>query len=216
MDELIQAMSIPELEKFKEQYSDNVSIIKIIDGYIVTKTQELAKAKAKEDFESHLDTNQPPPPPDGIYNIYYAWKDVEVEVDNTSLEPEEVEVVKKQAKIDKDGNIVKPAVMETELRYPKTTETRKQWVVDTNKGFEVPKSGSAKTTISKRAITIKGIEGDSVMSIGNFRSCAEGCRYLKLACAGSLGGSENGRTVLMRNGYVVNDYDGTDFTIAES
>ena len=190
MDELIQAMSIPELQHFKEQYAGNESIIKIVDGYIVVKEQEIAKAKAKDEFGKVIAKMVAKlPHPDDVLNVHLRW--AEVEVEDTSQEPEEVEV---------EG--VK------ELRYPKIKMF--QWVVELNKGFQVSKTSSGGNQVSgtsKRAITVKRIEGESLVPVGNFHSANEACKHLRLIIGG-----DSANRVLQRDGYLSQACDGTDYT----
>ena len=194
MDELIQAMSIPELENFKVQYKDNDSVTKIVDGYIAIKESEVLKQTAMLDFTKTLDkTMGKLVHPEGIHNIYIAWR--EVEVDDTSQEPEIVETTN-------------PDTLEivSESRYPKVMISK--WVSELNKGFQVSKTGKAIATTNKRAITIKKINPDDTLSIvGNFRSASDGCKHLKV-----LTGGDSAIRVLQREGYLTQAYDGTAIT----
>ena len=189
MDELIQAMSIPELEKFKASYPTNESIQKIVDGYIAVRHQEEAKIKAKAEFEATIAKLVGKlPHPDDVYNVYLAWREVEIE--DTSQAPEEVVV---------NGT--------KELRHPKTKVAK--WVVELNKGFQVSKGSTTTLTGStKRAITVKKVQGDTLAPAGNFHSASEACKHLKLTIGG-----DSAMRVLQREGYLTSPYDGTAFTV---
>ncbi len=226
MDELIQAMSIPELQTFKETYKDNQSITTIIDGYIEVKTRQEAQDKAKEDFGKAIEdlatykvetiTNKKghtkqvarglPPPPDGVHNVYLAWREVDVE--DTSQEPEMVDVVVTQAIMDGDGNITTPAVVEPQPRYP--TVKSPQWVVELNKGFTIGKAASGGNGIpstNKRGVTVHKRNGTSLELVGNFPSGQVAANYLKVPV-----GVSSAPKVLRDEGYIVDPYTGTDYT----
>jgi len=104
------------------------------------------------------------------------------------------------------------AVIVKETRYPKV----KALVVRTNiywsekRDISPGKSGKA-TTTTKRAITVRKVEGDKVTVVGNFRSGEEASRFLEL-----IPDKGSGNLRLIRNGYMYSPYDGKDFTVAES
>jgi len=202
MDELIQAMSIAELENFKTTYKDNGSITKIVDGYIEVKARQEAQARAKEDFSKAIGKLVAKlPHPDDVHNIYLAWREVEVE--DTTHEGEEVELVVTPAVVNDEGNITTPAVMGKERRYPKVMVY--QWVVELNKGFSVGKA--SQVTTSKRAITLNKRNGQALEFIGNFLSASKACESLKIPIGG-----DSATRVLNREGYILDAYTGTDFT----
>lgn len=204
MDELIQAMSIPELQKFKGQYSDNDSIVKIVDGYIEVKQKQVAQEKAKADFTRVIARliNKLPHPND-VHNVYMRW--AEVEVEDTSGEPEMVNITTKEAVLDKDGSVIESAVSEEQPRYPKHMEY--QWVVELNKGFRVGAGATGEASVSKRAVTLNKRDGQQLTFVGNFPSASKACEHLKIA----LGGDSATR-VLNREGYILDPYTGTDYT----
>ena len=213
--DVLEVMSIPELEQFKAQYKDNESIIKIVDGYIIIKNQEVVEAKLVEDFNKVVDkfSGKLPNPPSGIHNLYFGW--AEVEVDDTSKASEDVTIVDSIPEVNDDGAIVTEAVSHTEKRYPQMKSWA--WIAETNKGFNASKGSTTRTiTTSKRAFTLYKREGLNNTPVGNFRKYSEACRHLSLACAGSLGGTDSGERVLTRNGYVYDAYEGVDFTVSEA
>ena len=191
MDELIAAMSIVELGKFKDQYTDNESITKIVDGYIEVKTKQEAQVKAKADFTKVIAKliNKLPHPED-VHNVYMAWREVEVE--DKSKEAEEVTIHHE------DGEDT------TEMRFPKHMEH--QWVVELNKGFKVGSTGSSEPTASKRAITLNKRNGQALEFVGNFPSASKACEHLNLNTGG-----DSATRVLAREGYILDPYTGTDF-----
>lgn len=194
MDELIQAMSIDELVRFKEQYAANESVTKIVDGYIETKTRQEAQVKAREDFVKVIDKMvNKLPHPDDVHNVYFAWREVEEE--DKTQEAEEVEIVYT------DGE------KGTEVRYPKVKVDK--WVVELNKGFQIAKGTStASSATSKRAITVHKRNGTSLEFVGNFTNATKACEHLELI----VGGDSAMRVLTVRNPYLVDPYTGTDFT----
>ena len=157
MDELIQAMSIEELLKFKESYPGNTSLATIVDGYIEVKQREVDKAEAKAKFEKEIAKLVVKlPHPEDVYNVYLRW----AKTDEPMGEVELVELP--------DGG--------TEERQA-TTEVWK-WVVETNKALPVLKSsgkGSGNGS-PKRMIVVKKLEGDTVTTLGTYESGADFCR----------------------------------------
>jgi len=69
---------------------------------------------------------------------------------------------------------------------------------------------SGKGETSKRAQSIYKFNGDKNEFIGNFRSGSEGCDYLKLEHAGN-----SANRVLRDNGYILQPYEGSEFTISK-
>lgn len=203
MDELIQAMSIAELQTFKTTYQENASIQTIIDGYIEVKVKQETQAKAKNAFGNQISKMVDKlPHPDDVHNVYLAWREVDVE--DTSQEPEMVDVVVTQAVVDGAGNITTPAAIEPQPRYP--THKVYQWVVELNKGFQVGRVANNQPTTNKRAITLHKRNGVSLELVGNFTSASKACDHLKI----TIGGDSAPR-VLARDGYILDPYTGTDY-----
>uniref|UniRef100_A0A6M3KKN8 Uncharacterized protein n=1 Tax=viral metagenome TaxID=1070528 RepID=A0A6M3KKN8_9ZZZZ len=200
-------MSIEELTAFKEMYKTNEAIVKIMEGYIEGKRREEAQAKAKADFtQSIADMVSTLVHPDGIHNVYLAWREVEIQ-DTDS--PEEVEVIK----VDEAGNPVlsekgKPVKVK-ETRYPMTKVWK--WIPELNKGFQAGKAGTTTVTktTNKRAVTLSKREGDRLVLVGHFPTASRAVEYLKLP----LGGDSATR-VLQREGMFIEPYGGTDYTLA--
>jgi hypothetical protein len=207
---LLAVMTVAELRKFREGFKDNESLVKLIDGFIEVKTAEdRAKAEALQ-FNSKVAkaVNTLPVPPQGVFNIFLSYRDIEIE-DKTG-KPEAVEVIDQQAVLDDDGKIITPAVKHTEDRYPK--HTVKQWVAELNKSITVNRTSSGSDTpVSKRSITVRKINDDDTISrIGNFRTAKEACQFLKLPLNG-----DSGNRVLQRAGYDLKPYQGSEFIVPE-
>lgn len=202
MDELIQAMSIAELLKFKETYKDNESIGKVLDGYIEVKQKQEAQDKAKEAFGKAIEKLADKlPHPEDVHNVYLAWREVDEE--DTSQEPIMVDIVVKQAVVDSEGRIAEPAVIEPQPRYP--THKVNKWVVEVNKGFQVGKiTTTSQSEATRRAITVWKRNGTNLEEIGKYPSGAEACKDLSIPCVG-----DNPIRVLGREGYLVERFDGT-------
>lgn len=190
MDELIKAMGIKELERMKQTYKTNESIVKILDGAIQLKQTEAIREKAKEDFVKGIEAlSATLPHPENIANVYMAWREVEI--------PKAIPEDASDARI-------------AELKANPDKVTK--WVVEVNKGFAVARGvGINQTTISKRAIRVSKRNGNTLEPVGNFRSGNEAVTYLNLA----LGGDSSTR-VLTRNGYILDAYVGTDFKVTPS
>lgn len=208
MEELINAMSDEDLAGMKTKYSDNPSVVTLIDGILETRNKALAQAKAKAKFEggiAKLFVNLPHP--EDTYNVYARWAEVEVE-DTTKEALEEVEIVDAQAILDDDGKIVTEAVTHTEARYP-TVKVFK-WVVETNKGLSTARGGTTTPTTSKRAILVsKRDEANpsQLVEVGKFTSASKACEKLGLTIGG-----DSATRVIQREGLFIEPYEGTDFT----
>lgn len=202
MEELIQAMSNEDLAKLKQDHEDSQSIATLVDGILEARANEVEQAKAKKAFEAGIaKLFAKLPHPEDVHNVYIRWADVEVE--DKSAEPEEVEVVVTPAEINKDGKITTPAVMGKEKRYP--TIKGFAWVVEVNKGFATSRvSGSS---ANKRAITLFKREGLKLVDKGNYPSASKACASLGI----TIGGDSASR-VLSREGYIIEPYTGTDYT----
>jgi len=191
MDDLIQAMSVKELETLKETYNDNASIVAILDGYIASKVKEQEQAQIKAKFETGIaKLFAKLPHPEGVHNIYVRWAEVAVEMG----EPEAVEVV------DSEGHKA------TEMRTPKVMVF--QWVVQVNHTTRLGIGTGAIPGTSKRAITVLKHNPDGAdEDCGNFASASKACEALGLTI-----GSDSATRVLTRDGYYTKPYEGTDYT----
>ncbi len=190
MDELIQAMSIAELETFKSQYPDNESIQKVVDGYIEVKVRQEVQDKARADFAKAIGKLADKlPHPEDIHNVYLRWSKGEEPVPGS--EPVEVEVM------DGEGNTT------MEARQP--TQEVWGWEVELNKGFQVNRT-STTPTANKRAITLNKRNGQVLEFVGNYQSASKACEHLSLPIGG-----DSATRVLAREGYILDPYTGTDF-----
>ncbi len=187
MDELMQAMSIADLRKFKTTYKGNESVTKIIDGYIEVKVKVEAQVVAKAQFTDVVEAMiNKLPHPETIHNIYMRWAEIEVEDE----EAEAVEVMI-------DG--------ETEMRKPKHKEF--QWIVELNKGFTVGKA-KGDVTAGKRAVTVFRRDGNNLVLVGNFPTGSKACEFMELD-----EGKGSANKFLRDEGFIVDTYTGTDYTI---
>jgi len=200
-------LSDAQIEDALKQYAKLPSVVTLLGGIKVAREasrkqalEELSRQanleKGKQEFGEKLSKmGKLPAPPEGIYNVYMVWREEE----EPQGEPEEVEVVKP------DGSKVK------EMRQ--ATIKVNKWVVETNKGFQVSKSGtstSGQSGTTKRAITVYHRNGTNLEAKGNFRSGAEACKHL-----GVIVGSDSANRALARDGYIAEPYTGTDFTVAQ-
>ena len=192
-------LSDEQIEAGLIKYKNVPSIITLLEG--IKQVREANRQQAMEAMIALAETEKVkvefaskvaklaklPAPPEGIVNVYLAWTDMP-----DTTKPEEVEVVKD------DGS----KVMET--RYP----TIKGWKVETNRGFQVSKSGQGKGTTTKRAIVVSKRVGNTLELVGNFKSASQACEYLRLPI-----GADSASRVLQREKYFTEPYTGSDFTI---
>lgn len=187
MDELVKAMTNEELVTLKEKHPDNEAIIRLVDGILETRKHEEEQEKNKKAFEEKVaKLAKLPEPPEGIYNIFMRYATVEV----PDGEPEVIEV---------NG--------QPETRQP--TREEKQWVVEVNKAFKVQSgTGNNQTTgTSKRAITVNRRNGNQLELVGHFASASKACEFLNIPTGG-----DSATRVLTREGYILDPYEGTDYT----
>ena len=193
---LIEAMPNEELEAYKAKFPDNESLVKLIDGILESRESQAKQAELQATFMGALAELNLPEPPQGVYNVYRAFGKV-----SRPLNKEER----------KSYLATHPEASKEELDA-KRIETDDwawgDWVI--NKAFAPQgKATSAnKPATTKRAITVKKVEGDSLVLVGNFRSGSEACQNLKLDTGG-----DSAMRVLQRFGYHVQAYDGQDFLI---
>jgi len=203
MNELIGAMSDNDLAELKVKYSDNPSVTTLIDGILEARQKEAVEHKAKDDFTKGITKLFAKlPHPEDVYNVFARWGEVEVE--DTTQEAEEVEVVVTPAEVDKDGNITTEAVVEKQDRYPTTKAF--QWIVEVNHATRVSSTTTGEPKVSKRAITVFKRNGTQLEAKGNYASASKACEALGLTIGG-----DSATRVLSRDGYISEPYDGTDF-----
>ena len=206
MMDLIEAMSDEELDRAIGLYKDNPKVMELLNGIITGRATEAEQAKLTAKFSKGIEKLFATlAHPEGIMNVYACWAEVEVE-DTEAGQAEEVEVVDTPAITDKDGKVTTPAVMVTELRYPKVKQY--QWVVKVNHAERVARGDTGKATTSKRAITVKKIVGDRLEVVGNFVSATKACEHLNLI----VGSDSAMRVLTVRNPYVALPYEGRDYT----
>jgi hypothetical protein len=192
---LVDAMSNADLLKYKEANPNNESLVKLVDGILEVRKHQAEQEAIKQAFLASLKVDLPNPP-EGVYNVYRAYGKV--------FRPLTKEERKEYLKLH-------PEVTKEELDA-KRLETDKwewgDWII--NKGFSPSgsKSTTPKAVTPKRAITVKRVEGDSLVLVGNFRNGAEACKHLHLDTGG-----DSAMRVLQRFGYHSEAYDGADFLI---
>ena len=187
----VEHLPLSELRALREKYSDNADFVKLVDAAIERQEAKERESKIKADFEAKVSKlTKLPEPPAGIHNIFMRW----AEVDVPDGEPETVDVPQP------DGTTI------TKTRQPSHKEY--QWIVETNKAFQVTRGTTDTGKPRKLAITVLERNGQSLETIGNFRSGAEACDYLDLDHAGN-----SGIRVLRDKGFIIDPYDGEDFTI---
>jgi hypothetical protein len=181
----ISVMTDKDLLDYKAKYSTNPILVKLVDDTLAERKLALETKRVEEKFTSKLLTlAKLPAPPESIHNVYLAWKQVEV--------PQEIPDGASEAKI-------------AELKA--TPIKTWQWVTEVNKGFTSGKSTDGSKQVSKRAITVNKRDGQTLKFVGNFQSGSKACEHLKLSTNG-----DSAMRVLSREGYIVDAYNGTDYT----
>jgi hypothetical protein len=185
-NELTKVLSDKQLLDMKTSNPNNQSVANMVDGILLTRSNLAKQAKIEAEFSAKVaKLTKLPAPPDGIHNLYLNWSIVEIPQDI----PEGCSEAKQK---------------ELEANPIKTW----QWVITTNKGFTQGKATSTESGTSKRAITVHSRNGTSLVFVGNFRTGAEACEYLKLSTNG-----DSAPRVLKANGYIVDAYTGNDFIV---
>ena len=199
MEELIKAMSDEDLAGLKIKYANQPSLATLIDGILETRTKEaeIAKTIALRDKVAIKATNAILGEP-SIWQL--DWRKLP---ENQSMSVTTVEV-------DDTSQPQVEAVLNgvSELRYPKKL-TRKV-VIGTAITLVGKSPGqTTKTNGSKRAITVYKRNGTQLELIGHFASGQACCDHLKIPT-----GSDDAKRVLVREGYIHEPYEGTDYTTA--
>ncbi len=189
-----------------KQFAGNESLLKSINGIMAMRKAESDKLLASKQFAEAVAKIKLPSPPDGVYNMFFTFGEVEVE--DTKQPKVEVEIVDAQAiyNVDAKGEktLVTPAVVHKEKRHPKVKVM--QWSVTTNHACHTNKAGNNTTSAtpkqSKRSVEVLAVNGNQLQSKGVFANCTRACEELKLEIGG-----DSARRVLERAGYVVRDLD---------
>lgn len=116
------------LKALQVQFKDNPNVLALVNASLATIEAVEAEEKKRLDFEKSLNAIKLTAPPNGVYNVFGHY--TEVEVDDKAQAKVEVEIVKDKAVLDENGNIIKPAVMAKEMRYPKIKVMQWVWVVN--------------------------------------------------------------------------------------
>lgn len=209
MDDLIAVMTNKELKALAVKHTGNTKITELVNGILEARLAEAIEAEALKAFEAKVDEILVSlPHPTSVTNILMRWAKVDIE--DTSKEKEEVTIVDTQAVLDKDGKITTPAVTHTEMRHP-TIEAFK-YVSSVNHACGTRGSGTGTPQAKKRGITVSRRESPTsanLVLVGHFPSGAKACEYLKLDTAG-----DSAIRVIRKENYFIEDYDGTDYTLA--
>ena len=193
---LLDLLTDEQLATMREANKANTAVTALIDARLEAKAKAIAQAKVLDEFKAKLAEFVLPEPPEGVYNVYAGYAKV--------FRP----LTAKEAK---DFKATHPEATDEEIagKRIETDEWAWQaWVI--NKALAVPKAGSTATEPSTRklAITLHKRDGQSLVTVGNFRTSKEACDHLGLAT-----GKDSARRVLEGHHFIVDSYDGTDFLI---
>lgn len=182
-NELMSALPIAELETLKEKFKDNEAVQQAIAGHLEARAKVEAEAKVLTDFEAEVGKLvNLPPPPEGVFNLYLAYG--EVEVINIKAKAEAVEVTNEA------GEVVK------EMRKPMMVV--KQWLKpQINKPTTIKTVGNTDAKTTKRGGTLYQIDGLNLKVVGDFTNATEACNHEKLAIGG-----DSAMRVLQRHSYL--------------
>ena len=172
MESLIEKLSNEDLEALKVKYAGIPSIATLIEGALEVRAKDAETAKVKLDFESKvLKLAKLPAPPEGVYNVYLRWG----EVDEAAGEPE---------------------MVNGEMRQP--TIQVKKWIVEVNKSMHIGKGiTTTKSEVGKRAVRIYKHNAMGVdVDWGVFASYADFAKSVKLEV-----GADSARRAVERDGY---------------
>jgi len=197
-NDLIEAMTDDELRGLLEKHKGKESVEKLVNGILEAREAERNEAELVKTFNDTLKAIKLPIPPKSVHNVYNAWAKV-----YRPLNKKEREELK----------ATNPNITDAELDTRRVETDKWHWAGwTTNKAMTTTSSANkATTTSTKRAITVKKIEGDSLVLVGNFRNGNEACQYLKLQTGG-----DSAIRVLGRFGYVNEAYTGTDFLVKQT
>lgn len=152
--------------------------------------------QAKQDFLDLLNTIELPDPPEGTLNIYNSF----ITEVRPLTDDERAEV--------KASN---PNITDDVLDARRVNTGNKVWKGwEFNKAMTTAKASEGKGKARHHTITVKKIEGDSLVPVGNFRTGEEACKYLGLDK-----GKDSAPRYLVAKGYIVQDYEGDQFTVPE-
>ena len=190
-DTLMMSVSTEDLVSLETKYPQ-LSIP--IRAELARREAEATATKVKANFEAKVAKFvNLPIPPEGIHNILLTHREVELE------DAVEVPITKSQAILDSKGRIITPAVVETEMRKPRTMK----WVIEINHKCKITdKSGknqpANKSTSSHTIRLHKRDEEDNLKLVGTYPSGEEACRQLKIDS-----GMGSANKALQTFGYIV-------------
>jgi hypothetical protein len=190
MENTINGMSLATINEYKIKYASNKAIM---GQLAIAEAKALeAENKAKLEFEATIKAEE--------------------------TKEKFAEMVNKLAsKIVFPEGIVNFIIRNTEVEIPDTNDSTKMvkvWkpVITVNHACEIKagstSAGGNKAASTKRGITVKHINGNTLDVIGNFRNASEACKHLKLEV-----GANSAVRVLESNKYTHEAYDGADYLI---
>lgn len=195
---LLDLITDDQLAGMREANAGNPEVVALIDARVEAKVKAENDAKALDEFKSLLQTIDLPDAPEGVVNVYIAWQR-----QHRHLGSGEREDLKKTI----------PGITEEELDARLVETDQWAWSDWTfNKAMTTAKTTTSKaTTTRKLAITLKKREGDTLSTVGNFRTSKEACKHLGLETAG-----DSANRVLLAHHYLTDQYEGSDFLVSEA
>jgi len=189
-------LSNEQLDEVIAKNPDNDSLKVQVAGIKEARAYLAKQEEIEATFMIALSELSLPEPPSGVYNVYRAFG----------------KVFRPLNKKERESYLTNHPEATKEELDAKQVETDQwawgDWVINKASAPQGKVSGGSKPTMTKRAIIVKKVEGDSLVLVGNFRTGSEACTYLKLDTGG-----DSAMRVLQRFGYHTQAYDGQDFTI---
>ena len=179
MDALTKSLPLEEIKAMLEKYEDNPDLKAYLEEVLKDREAQAESEQAKAKFEAKIaNLTKLPAPPEGVNNVYMAYRDVEVPTGPA----EEID----------DPNNPGQKVTRTPV------EKVKQWVVEINKAMKITGGSSKASSKGTRTIKVYKRDGLNLVDKGEFANAQEACNALNIPVAG-----DSARRVLTKEGYIV-------------
>ncbi len=206
--DIISVMTDEELSELKAKHTGNEKISTLINSILEARLAEAIEAEKVTQFTDKVNTLFGDlPKPESVNNFIVKYRTVTVYDES---QPEvEVTITDDPPVLDGQGKVVKKAVTHKEMRHPSSEVD--MWVAEPNHACNLSREAGTPQA-RKRGITVSKRESPtsaSLVLVGHFPSGAKACEYLHLVTAG-----DSAIRVIRKENYFIEDYDGTDYTLA--
>lgn len=195
---LLDLITDDQLAGMRVANEGNPEVVALIDARVEAKAKAENDAKALDEFKALLQTLDLPNAPEGVVNIYRAWQKQSRPLTN---------------KEQKEVLAANPTLTEEIVSTRRIEVDKWAWGDWTfNKAMTTGKTTTSRATSTRKlAITLKKREGDTLSTVGNFRTSKEACNHLGLETAG-----DSANRVLIAHKYITDEYEGSDFLVPEA